>query len=157
MHEKRNDANFGFSPNREQSTTQPGDMPDAIARAMPWVTDEENTVLAEGAIQTPTEAKQQAKALDHVLEVLAEIDDAYVVAIERIALVELGFAKQYQGGLDRRIKDTVLTRIQNESFFSILMCLYPMCVFDTERDRRRWIAHNLFRRRRTSRLYNYHL
>ena len=147
------------SPQTEsiQSTAQPGDTPDAMARATPWVKDEENTAPAEGDIQTPTEAKQQVKALEHALETLAEVDDAAVVAIERIALVGLGFANQYQGGLDRRIKDTVLTQIQNESFFSILMCLYPMCVFDTERDCRRWIAHNLFRRRRTSRLYNYHL
>lgn len=96
-----------------QSTAQPDDAPDAMSNATPWVKDEENAAPVEGAIQTPTEAKRQAEAMEHALEELAEVDDADVVAIERTALVGLEFADRYQGGLDERMKNTVLAQIQS--------------------------------------------
>lgn len=96
-----------------QSTTQPGDAPDSMSSATPWVKDEENAAPVEGAIQTTAEAKRQAEAMEHALEALAEVDDADVVAIGRIALVGLEFADRYQGGLDERMKNAVLAQIQS--------------------------------------------
>lgn len=95
-----------------QNAPQSTDVPDALSSATPWVKDKENAASADGAIQTTTEAKQQAEAMEHTLEALAEIDDADVVAVDRTALVGLKFADQYQGGLDGRMKDAVLAQLQ---------------------------------------------
>lgn len=95
-----------------QNTSQTGNAPDATSSATPWVKDEENDAPAEGAIQTLVDAKQQAEAMEHALEALAEIDGADVVAFGRTALVGLEFANQYQGGLDERMKNAVLSQLQ---------------------------------------------
>lgn len=94
-----------------------------MSSATPWVKDEENDAPAEGAIQTMAEAKRQAKAMEHVLEAQAEVDDADMVALERTALVGLEFANQYQGGLDWQMKDAVLAQLQ-----AVNQSINAMCV-----------------------------
>lgn len=98
-----------------------------MSSATPWVKDEENDAPAEGAIQTMAEAKRQAKAMEHVLEAQAEVDDADMVALERTALVGLEFANQYQGGLDWQMKDAVLAQIQtvNRSINAVCVTAEP--------------------------------
>ena len=65
--------------------------------------------------------------MEHVLEALAEVDDADVVALEWIALAGLEFANQYQGGLDWQMKDAVLAQIQtvNRSINAVCVTAEP--------------------------------
>ena len=84
----------GMSP--ENSASPTSDMP----------------VNSSNTPNTLEESRKASENMEENIDLLSEIDDASVVAIGNQALVGVEFEKQYQGGLDDRIRKMILSRIQ---------------------------------------------
>lgn len=102
-----------MTPMVSPSTTD-GLMNDLMPDLMPSASPDESAAPAMGAggIETLEDAKRASENMEDALEKLSEVDDAYVVATGTTALVGLEFNGQYQGGVDDRLKQMVLSRVQ---------------------------------------------
>ncbi len=63
-------------------------------------------------IGTLEEARKASEAMEEAIEKLTEVEDAYVVATDKTAVVGVKFTSQYQGKVDDRLKKMVLSRAQ---------------------------------------------
>ncbi|MBE5787385.1 MAG: hypothetical protein E7324_07575 [Clostridiales bacterium] len=100
------------SPNITDDITDGIDnlMPGLIPSASPNGTAAPD--MGAGGIASLEDAKRLSDAMEDALEMLSEVDDAYVVATGDTALVGLEFTAQYQGQADDRIKKMVLSRVR---------------------------------------------
>lgn len=68
-----------------------------------------------GIPDTLEKSRQVSDDMENAIDMLTEIDDVDVVAIGNQALIGIEFTAQYQGGLDDRIREMIMTRIQTVS------------------------------------------
>lgn len=73
--------------------------------------------IKEGAenmmgLTTLQDVQQSSEEMEDAVEQLSEVDDAYVIAHGKKALVGLEMNSQYQGGVDERLQKMVLARLQ---------------------------------------------
>lgn len=102
------------------STQMPGtqlkeDVQDMLPGMSPENSASPTSDMPVNSSNTPNTLEESRKASENMeenIDLLSEIDDASVVAIGNQALVGVEFEKQYQGGLDDRIRKMILSRIQ---------------------------------------------
>ena len=109
------------SPNPTNSYTQrPGtELKEDIEGLMPDMSPDasENkgsdmTVSSANVPDTLEKCKQVSSDMEEGIALLSEVDDVSVVAMGNKALIGISFEPAYQGELDERIKNMVLTRVQ---------------------------------------------
>lgn len=94
--------------------TLPDLMPDVMPDLMPSASPDGSAApaLGAGGVTTLEDARRVSEQAEDALDKLSEVDDAFVVITGSTALVGLEFNSQYQGGVDERLKQMVLSRIQ---------------------------------------------
>ena len=94
--------------------TRPDLMPDVMPDLMPSASPDGSAApaLGAGGVTTLEDARRVSEQAEDALDKLSEVDDAFVVITGSTALVGLEFNSQYQGGVDERLKQMVLSRIQ---------------------------------------------
>lgn len=94
--------------------TLPDLMPDVMPDLMPSASPDGSAApaLGAGGVTTLEDARRASEQAEDALDKLSEVDDAFVVITGSTALVGLEFNSQYQGGVDERMKQMVLNRIQ---------------------------------------------
>lgn len=105
------------TPGSTQSMPQTSPMIDTTD--MPILSDLKEGVnnIANGAenmmgLTTLQDVQQASEEMEDAVEQLSEVDDAYVIAHGNKALVGLEMNSQYQGGVDERLQQMVLARLQ---------------------------------------------
>ncbi len=95
------DPMFGMNP-----TVSPGMGESATANP------ENSASPSANGQMTAESAKKASEDMEDAIEKLSEVDEAYVVPLDKTALVGLKFTGQYKGELDDRLKKMILTRVQ---------------------------------------------
>ena len=97
-------------------TTAPGNLPMTTGMmpdmALPGTSA--NPVMPDAAgVTSVSDARKAVEQIEDELERLSEVDDAQVMIAGNSAAVALEFEKEYQGGIDTRMRDIVKERINN--------------------------------------------
>lgn len=89
-------------------------LPDLVPGLMPSASPSESAApsLGAGGVNNLADARRVSEMLEDALDKLSEVDDAYAVVTGSTALIGLEFNSQYQGGVDERLQQMVLTRAQ---------------------------------------------
>lgn len=114
----RSSAN-NAAPTPGSTQSMPQNSPMLNTTDMPILSDlkEGANNIKDGAenlmgLTTLQDVQQSSEEMEDAVEQLSEVDDAYVIAHGKKALVGLEMNSQYQGGVDERLQKMVLARLQ---------------------------------------------